>query len=154
MERAAAHPYAATMSNVAALIHVVDDEQAVRKALKRLFRSAGLRVETFGSGPEFLEAIMARNVPDCVVLDIRMPTVTGFEVQARLKAASFAIPVIFITALDEPGDEERAMQSGAFAFLRKAVDEAALLTTVERAIEERHRLSARGLDANRTPTAG
>jgi FixJ family two-component response regulator len=154
MERAGADPYAATMSNVAALIHVVDDEEAVRRALKRLFRSAGLRVETFGSGAAFLDAIMARNVPDCVVLDIRMPTITGFDVLARLKAASFAIPVIFITALDEPGDEERAMQCGAFAFLRKAVDEAALMTTVERAVEERHRTSPRGLDATRSPTAG
>jgi FixJ family two-component response regulator len=125
------------MSNVAALIHVVDDERAVRNALKRLFRSTGLRVEAFGSGHEFLDAIMARQVPDCVVLDIRMPAITGFQVQARLKAASLAIPVIFITALDEIGDEERAMQSGAFAFLRKPVDEAALLSKVERAVQER-----------------
>jgi FixJ family two-component response regulator len=111
------------------VVAVVDDEDAIRKALKRLLRSAGIAVETYASGPEFLESLPAQH-PQCVVLDIRMQGMTGFDVQARLKAARPTVPVIFITALDDPGDEARAMHAGAVAFLRKPFDDEALLAAI------------------------
>ena len=85
------------------LVAVVDDEDAIRKALKRLLRSAGLDVETFASGTKFLNSLAARK-PACVLLDIRMQGVTGFDVQARLKADNIQAPIVFMTALDDSGD--------------------------------------------------
>ena len=111
------------------LVAVVDDEDAIRKALKRLLRSAGIAVESYASGQEFLQSLPAQR-PDCVVLDIRMQGMTGFDVQARLNAAHVAVPIIFITALDDPTDQARAMQAGAAAFLRKPFGDEALLAAI------------------------
>ena len=111
------------------LVAVVDDEDAIRKALKRLLRSAGIAVESYASGQEFLQSLPAQR-PDCVVLDIGMQGMTGFDVQVRLKAAHVPVPIIFITALDDPGDQTRAMQAGAAAFLRKPFDDEALLAAI------------------------
>ena len=112
------------------VVAVVDDEEAIRKALKRLLRSAGIAVESYASGQEFLKSLSAQR-PDCVVLDIRMQGMTGFDVQARLKAAHVAVPIIFITALDDPADQARAMQAGAAAFLRKPFGDETLLAAIE-----------------------
>lgn len=111
------------------VVAVVDDEEAIRKALERLLRSAGIAVESYASGQDFLQSLPAQR-PQCVVLDIGMQGMTGFDVQAQLKAARMAVPIIFITALDDPGDEARAMQAGAFAFLRKPFDDEALLAAI------------------------
>jgi len=88
-------------------IAVVDDEESVRKALMRLIRSVGLSVETFGSGAEFLKSIETR-LPDCVVLDLHMPHMNGFKVQADLARKHAALPVIIITGHDLPQARERA----------------------------------------------
>ena len=112
------------------LVAVVDDEDSIRKALKRLLRSAGLAVECYASGPEFLQSLSVQR-PDCIVLDIRMQGMTGFDVQARLKAAHVSIPIIFITATDE---QTRAMQSGAAAVLRKPFGDQAPLQAVASAV--------------------
>jgi len=101
-------------------IAVVDDEEPIRKALMRLMRSAGLSVETFGSGPEFLKSIETR-LPDCVVLDLHMPQMNGFTVQAHLARKHAALPVIIVTGHDLPNARDRAMAGGASAFLRKPV---------------------------------
>ena len=111
------------------LIAVVDDEEPVRKALMRLMRSAGLNVETFGSGAEFLKSIETR-LPDCVVLDLHMPQMDGFNVQASLARKCAALPVIILTGHDLPQDRERAMQGGASAFLRKPVLDRTLLDAI------------------------
>ena len=115
------------------LVAVVDDEDAIRKALERLLRSAGIAVQCYASGHEFLQSLTARR-PDCVVLDIRMQGMTDFDVQVRLKAAHIAIPIIFITALDDPDDEARAMKAGAAAFLRKPFGDDALLGLISAAV--------------------
>ena len=115
------------------LVAVVDDEDAIRKAVKRLLRSAGLAVQTYASGQEFLQSLPVRR-PDCLVLDIGMQGMTGFDVQARLKAENFAVPIIFITALDDPGDRPRAMQAGAAAFLRKPFGDEELLAAIGAAV--------------------
>ena len=95
---AAAHTLHGVMKKPRPVVAVVDDEEAIRKALKRLLRSAGIAVESYASGQEFLESLPAQH-PQCVVLDIGMQGMTGFDVQAQLKAARMAVPVIFITAL-------------------------------------------------------
>ena len=121
------------MSETRPLVAVVDDEDAIRKALHRLLRSAGLGVNTYASGTEFLQSLSSRK-PDCVVVDIRMPGMTGFDVQSRLKADNIALPVIFITALDDPGDGQRAINAGASALLRKPFGDDELLAAIEIAI--------------------
>ena len=115
------------------LVAVVDDEDAIRKALKRLLRSAGISVECYASGPEFLQSLSAHR-PDCLVLDIRMQGMTGFDVQARLKAAHVTVPIIFITAIDGPDDQVRAMRAGAAAVLRKPFGDEALLEAIAAAV--------------------
>jgi FixJ family two-component response regulator len=114
------------------LIAIVDDEEPVRKALMRLMRSVGLSVETFASGPEFLKSIETR-LPDCVVLDLHMPHMNGFNVQAHLARKYAALPVIIITGHDLPQPRERAMQGGASAFLRKPVLDRTLLGAISAA---------------------
>jgi FixJ family two-component response regulator len=114
------------------LIAVVDDEEPVRKALMRLMRSAGLSVETFGSGAEFLKSLDAR-LPDCVVLDLHMPQMDGFNVQAHLAGKCAALPVIIITGHDLPKARERALEGRASAFLRKPVHDSTLLDAISAA---------------------
>ena len=113
-------------------IAVVDDEEPIRKALMRLMRSAGLSVETFGSGAEFLKSIDTR-LPDCVVLDLHMPQMDGFNVQASLARKCAALPVIILTGHDLPQARERAMEGGASAFLRKPVLDRTLLEAISAA---------------------
>jgi FixJ family two-component response regulator len=113
-------------------VAVVDDEEPIRKALKRLMRSAGLSVETFGSGPEFLQSLDTR-LPDCVLLDLHMPHMNGFSVQAHLARKCAALPVIIVTGHDLPNARERAMAGGASAFLRKPVLDRTLLGAISAA---------------------
>jgi FixJ family two-component response regulator len=114
------------------LIAIVDDEEPVRKALMRLMRSVGLSAETFASGPEFLKSLDTR-LPDCVVLDLHMPQINGFNVQAHLAQKYAALPVIIVTGHDLPNARERAMECGASAFLRKPVLDRTLLGAISAA---------------------
>jgi FixJ family two-component response regulator len=116
------------------LIAVVDDEEPIRTALMRLMRSAGLSVETFGSGPEFLESLETR-LPDCVVLDLHMPQMDGFHVQAHLARKCAGLPVIIVTGHHFPKARERAMAGGVSAFLRKPVHDRTLLDAISAATE-------------------
>ena len=120
------------MTKARLLIAVVDNDEPVRKALMRLMRSAGLSVETFASGAEFLKSIETR-LPDCVVLDLHMPQMNGFNVQAHLAQKYAAVPVIIITGHDLPEARERAMAGGASAFLRKPVLDRTLLDAISAA---------------------
>ena len=86
-------------------VAIVDDEEPVRKALKRLLRASGLEAEGYASGKDFLEA-SAQREPDCVVLDLHMPAMTGVEVQEELRRLGKSLPVIVVTAHDEPGSAE------------------------------------------------
>src|SRR5439155_20961973 len=107
-------------------------EESVRRALGRLIRSAGFGVETFGSGVEFMQSLQ-RHMPDCVVLDLRMPIVNGFDVQNALVRSGTAVPVIVITGDDSPGSRERVLRNGARAYLRKPVDDAMLIEAIQTA---------------------
>ena len=115
------------------LIAVVDDEEAVRTALRRLLRSASHDVETFSSGAEFLESVKEHQ-PDCVVLDLHMPQVSGFAVQARLAESGIRLPTVVITGYDAEATRERALAGGAVAYLRKPVDGQALLDAIAAAV--------------------
>jgi FixJ family two-component response regulator len=115
------------------LIAVVDDEEAVCRALERLLRSVGFDVETFASGAAFLES-RGRWRADCVVLDMHMPGVSGADVQARLAAAAQEVPVVVITGRDSDDVRERAMAAGAAAYLRKPIDDQTLLSALAAAI--------------------
>lgn len=121
------------MSGSSQRIAVVDDESSVRKAMERLIRSAGMSVQTFASGDEFLLAVML-SAPDCVVLDLHMPGLTGFEVQERLAQLQLGVPVVVVTGHDTPEARARALAGGAAAYLLKPVDERALLEAIAAAI--------------------
>jgi FixJ family two-component response regulator len=121
------------MQTVAPLVAIVDDEESVRRALGRLLRSAGYDVQPFASGTEFLHSL-PRSRPQCVVLDLRMPQMTGFEVQEALAQARSSVPVVIITGDDSPESRELTLGRGARAYLRKPVDEAMLLDAIQNAI--------------------
>jgi FixJ family two-component response regulator len=112
---------------------VVDDDDAVRRALSRLIRSLGFEAETFASGEEFLAALETRT-PDCVVLDLHMPHVSGFDVQARMAEENLHIPVIVITGHDSPEARARALGEGASAYLCKPLDGQALKEAILSAV--------------------
>jgi FixJ family two-component response regulator len=118
------------------LIAVVDDEEPIRKALGRLIRSAGMDVETYPSGAELLESFSARR-PDCIVLDLHMPIVNGFEVQTRIAASGKRVPVIIITGHDSDETRDRALLGMPVAYLRKPVDDQALLDAIELALSHK-----------------
>jgi len=115
------------------LIAVVDDEESVRMALRRLLRSAGLDVETFSSGADFLDSLKSHR-PDCVVLDLHMPHISGFAVQARLAETGNRLPAVFITGHDSDETRERARAAGIVAYLRKPVNDQTLLDAITAAI--------------------
>ncbi|MBV9891788.1 MAG: response regulator [Rhizobacter sp.] len=111
----------------------MDDELPIRKALTRLLRSAHYEVESYASGPEFLRSL-ATHPPACLVLDIRMQGMTGFNVQAWLREQRIDVPIVFITALDDRQDLAQAMEAGATALLRKPFGDEQFLSAVDAAI--------------------
>ena len=115
------------------LIAVVDDEEPIRKALRRLLRSAGMDVDTFPSGVEFLESLSTRS-PDCIVLDLHMPQVNGFEVQTQLAESGVTVPVVIITGHDSDETRDKALARFPAAYLRKPVNDQVLLDAIEVAL--------------------
>ncbi len=114
-------------------IAVVDDDESVRKAMCRLLRTAGFGSRGFAGGQEFLEAWLMEP-PDCVVLDLQMPGMSGIEVLNRLAGSGMAPVTIFITAHDHPGTRERCLRAGASAYLRKPLDRQTLLDAIHLAL--------------------
>jgi FixJ family two-component response regulator len=124
------------MPNDTPLLAVVDDDADVRIALVRLVSSAGFAVESFATGAEFLLSI-EQHVPDCVVLDLQMPGMSGFEVQSALMRGKPGVPVVVITGHDTPESRSRACSLGASAYLAKPVDHETLLAAVAAAMHDR-----------------
>ena len=116
------------------IVFVVDDDLAIQKALARLFRSVGLRAEVFGSAPEFLQSKLPA-VPSCLVLDIRLPGVSGLDFQTELAKANIHIPIIFMTGHGDIPMTVRAMKGGAVDFLTKPFRDQDMLDAVVTAIE-------------------
>lgn len=121
------------------VIAVLDDEPRMRKALRRLLTTHGFRVEDYERGDEFL-AELPKHPADCLVLDLHMPEVNGFDVLAAFAAQHEATPVVVITGHDEPGTSERSRALGASAYLVKPVDELALLSAIRSTISPIHPL--------------
>ncbi len=111
------------------LISVVDDDESVRKALGRLLSSLDYQAETFDSGQAFLDSLADR-WPDFVVLDLHMPGLSGLDVLQQLTRTPAPVPVIVITAHDEPETQAQCLAAGALAYLRKPLDEQVLLAAI------------------------
>lgn len=124
------------MTNAGPAIAVVDDEASVRTALRRLLRLADYEVTAFASGEDFL-ASLATHRPDCAILDIHMPGLSGLDVQARLCAARADVPVVFITASDDLALDHRVLEAGGVTLLRKPFSNDALLAAVGAALRNR-----------------
>ena len=121
------------MTSRSQFVVIVDDDRSVQSALKDLMESAGLLARCFKSAEEFLEWDQ-RNRTGCLLLDIRMPGMSGLELQAKLIAEGSSIPVIFITAHGDANMKMRAMKAGAVEFLTKPFDDEVLLKKVRPAL--------------------
>jgi FixJ family two-component response regulator len=116
------------------IVVVIDDDVSVRRALSNLFQSVGLKVEVFGSAPEMLQSKLP-DVPGCLVLDIRLPGLSGLDLQTELADANIHIPIIFMTGHGDIPMTVRAMKGGAVDFLTKPFREQEMLDAVLTAIE-------------------
>ncbi len=116
------------------IVFVIDDDASVREALSNLFRSVGLRVEVFGSAHEFLQSKLP-DVPSCLILDIRLPRLSGLDFQAELAKADIHLPIIFMTGHGDIPMSVRAMKAGAVDFLTKPFRDQDMLDAVTTAIE-------------------
>jgi FixJ family two-component response regulator len=117
------------------VVYVIDDDAAMREALRSLFASVGLRVETFGSAPEFL----GKKLPDaaiCLVVDVRLPGLSGLDFQAELSKVNIDVPIIFITGHGDIAMTVKAMKAGAVEFLTKPFRDQDLLDAVKLALEK------------------
>jgi FixJ family two-component response regulator len=121
------------VGNANPLIAVVDDEPPVRTMLRRALRVADYDVDVFASGEEFLASLPTR-LPRCVILDVHMPDLSGFDVEGRMRAANLRVPVVFITASDEAGLDRSAAAAGAVRLLRKPFSSESLLAAVRDAL--------------------
>src|SRR5215467_10780767 len=118
-------------------VFVVDDDDAVCVALSRLFRTAGLHVETFGTAAELLDAERLEDA-DCLVLDVHLPDLSGLELQAKLAELGLELPIVFITGRGDIPMSVRAMKAGALEFLTKPFDDQHLLDAIEQGIARCH----------------
>jgi FixJ family two-component response regulator len=118
-----------------AYVYVVDDDPSVRKALERLLRSAGYNAMTFASAPEFLD-FTCPDRPGCLILDIKMPELSGLELQDRLSEKGLFLPIIFITGHGTVPASVKAFKAGAMDFLQKPFQDRELLDAVSRGIEK------------------
>jgi FixJ family two-component response regulator len=116
------------------VVYVVDDDPSVRRAIKRLVGSVGLQVELFGSAQEFLQSSRL-DVPSCLVLDIRLPGMSGLNFQRQLAETGIHIPIIFVTAHGDIPMTVRAMKAGAVEFLTKPFRDQDLLDAIQVALE-------------------
>ncbi len=115
-------------------VYVVDDDEPMRDSLRWLIESVGLNVETFAGAEDFLDAYDGKNHA-CLVLDLRMPGMSGLELQEALASRNMTIPIIFITAHGEIKAAVRAMKGGAVDFLSKPFSDQALLDRIQQAIK-------------------
>ncbi len=116
-----------------ALISIVDDDESMREAIQSLLRSVGFRAKTFASGEQFLQSDQIENTA-CLILDVRMPGMSGLDLQRRLMATECRIPIVFVTAHGEEEARSRALQEGAVDFLLKPFSEEALLNAIQAAL--------------------
>lgn len=119
---------------VEAMVFVVDDDVGTRESLKNLIRSVGLRVEAFASAQDFLRSTRP-DVPGCLVLDVRLPGLSGLDLQKRMAEVELAIPIVFISGHGDIPMSVRAMKAGAVEFLTKPFRDQDLLDAIQQALE-------------------
>jgi len=122
------------MPEAVATVFVVDDDASVREALGSLIRSAGMKVETFASAQEFL-ARPPVDAPGCLVLDVRLPGLSGLDLQSRMAEINLELPIVFITGHGDIPTTVRAMKAGAQEFLTKPFRDQDLLDSIQQALE-------------------
>ena len=122
------------MTEAAAIVFVVDDDEGIRQSLKNLIGSVGLQVKVFASAQEFLRSKLT-DVPGCLVLDVRLPGLSGLDLQKRMTEAGMEIPIIFITGHGDIPMTVRAMKAGAVEFLTKPFRDQDLLDAIQQALE-------------------
>jgi len=122
------------MTEAQSIVFVIDDDAAMRKALDSLIRSVGLTVQLFGSAQEFLQA-KRPDVPSCLILDVRLPGISGLDFQRKLAESKIFIPIVFITGHGDIPMSVRAMKAGAVEFLTKPWHEQDLLDAIHVALE-------------------
>ena len=124
-------------------VYVVDDDESIRASLKLLIEACGYPVVTFKSAEDFLQSSF-NGSPSCLILDIHLPGMSGFDLQKQLVKSQSLIPVVFITGQDRPRMEDEAMKLGGVAYLRKPFDEQCLLDAIQLAREKASRLLTNG----------
>jgi len=115
------------------IVFVVDDDESVCKALRRLMKSAGYSVRTFTSANDFLNQ-GCQSLPGCLILDVRMPGMGGFELQERLAESGSKMPIIFMSAHEDISTREQGLRAGAIAFLKKPFEDYVLIEKVDLAL--------------------
>jgi FixJ family two-component response regulator len=123
------------------LISIVDDDESIRDATKTLLRSAGYEVRTFASAEEFLDSGPLQ-ATDCLILDVRMPAMSGLVLQELLNTEASRLPIIFVTAHDDQASRRKAIDAGATDFFRKPFSGDVLLGAIQIAISGRRRVRA------------
>lgn len=134
------------MTKVADMVFVIDDDESIREALDSLIRSVGLSVATFASAQEFLQSPRP-DVPACLILDVRMPGLSGLDLQRDLAEANIHIPIIFITGHGDIPMSVRAMKAGAVEFLTKPFRDQDLLDAIQQALERDRRTRSQEADS-------
>ena len=124
-------------------VHVVDDDAAVLRGLRWFFESAGLAVETYPSGEEFVARYQRAAGPECLVLDLRMPGMSGLELHETFEERGWSLPVIYLTGHGKVPDAVAALKQGAFDFVEKPYADDAMLSRVRAALEEDARRRSR-----------
>ena len=134
------------MTDPTRIVHIVDDDEAIRQSIGFLLRKSGYAVETYPSGTQFLK-VATRETRGCVLLDVRMPDLDGLEVQARLAQSGIALPVIMLTGHGDVTLAVRAIKAGAIEFLEKPFERTALLAAIETALAHAARTNREQLAA-------
>ena len=116
------------------LVSIVDDDPSVRNSTRRLLRCSGIRADAFASAEDFLQSGRAEETR-CLLLDVRMPGMGGLELQRRLAETGRLMPIIFLSARASEEEERRALQAGAYSFLRKPVSKEDLLNAIRTVLE-------------------
>ena len=125
------------------MIYIVDDDESVRAALLLLMRSADWEAQAFASVEEFLERVsLTRH--DCIILDLRMQGMDGFDLLEKLSSGELAVPVIVVSAFDDRQSRERARSMGARAYFRKPVDDQALIDAIQWSLEDSNAREVKG----------
>ena len=114
---------------VIGIVGIVDDDESVRMAIRSLLRSLGFKVETFDSAEDLLGSAWLDDIA-CLIVDLRLPGMSGVDLQRQLLAAKRELPMVFLSALDDPVAQQQALTAGALAFLRKPFSEKALIDAI------------------------